>query len=130
MLESGGSVSKVNRPIFFKRTSGSLAIIPGVRFKANVCNDLENSESAPSAGCTDRTTLLDRYAILATGSQLFSQPYTRVKPHGEKGGGTQTQEDLPASPTVTTEAMSLEKFAVYKERVFQKNGTALRGRTQ
>lgn len=47
-------------------TSGSLDMIPGVRFEASECKCLENSESEPSAGCTDRTISLEVYAILAT----------------------------------------------------------------
>ena len=53
-------------------------MIPAVRFEANACNTLENSESAPSAGCTDRTTSLDRYATLATGDQLIGQSMLHI----------------------------------------------------
>ena len=56
-----------------KRTSGSSATIPGARFDNNACSCLENSESAPSAGCTDNMTSLDTYAILATVAQCSSQ---------------------------------------------------------
>lgn len=94
-----------------KWTSGSLAIIPGVRFEANACNDVENSESAPSAGCTDRTTLLHKYAILATSNQLTGQSMLHTHlPQGEKRGGPQKEGDVPASPAVATEAMILGKL--------------------
>lgn len=41
-------------------------MIPDVCFEDNACKCLENSESAPRAGCTDSTTSLDAYATLAT----------------------------------------------------------------
>ena len=47
-------------------TLGSLDMIPGVRFEASEYNCLENSESVPSAGCTESTISLEVYAILAT----------------------------------------------------------------
>ena len=55
-------------------TSGSLAMIPGVRFAARECRCLENSESTPRAGCTDRMTSLDAYAIRATIAPRINQP--------------------------------------------------------
>jgi hypothetical protein len=55
------------------RTSGCLAMSPGVCFEDNACKCFENSESAPRAGCTDSTTSLDVYATLATIAQWICQ---------------------------------------------------------
>lgn len=52
-----------------RHASGDLATTPGVLLEAAACRVLENSESAPRAGCTDNTTSLDRYATLATVKQ-------------------------------------------------------------
>ena len=70
-------------------------MIPGVRFEARECNCLENSEWAARAGCTDNTTWLERYAILATvvvrcTDQLaFNlQSHKRAQEEGQGGGHT------------------------------------------
>ena len=49
-------------------------MMPGTFFDESVCSCFENSESAPSAGCTERITSLDRYATLATVFQRVCQP--------------------------------------------------------
>lgn len=81
-------------------------MIPGVRFEASECNCLENSESTPRAGCTDSTTSLDAYAILATITPRINQPWTlqRLLKQGQSGAS----EYIPASPTVAVEAMRMD----------------------
>jgi len=103
----------VYRRISSRRTSGSLAIIPGVRSEANACNDLENSESAPSAGWTDRTMSLDRYAILATDRQLINQCCTNMETPRPRRG-TDAGGDVPASPTLATDGLCLVDITAYR----------------
>ena len=68
-------------------TLGCLATTPGVRFEASECNCLENSESAPRAGCTDSTTWLEVYAILATAVPRINQSYVEQEhKDGDKVG--------------------------------------------
>lgn len=67
LLAPGSCISELSPDKFVEQsTSGSLAMIPGVRFEASERNCVENSESAPRAGCTDSTMSLVAYAILAT----------------------------------------------------------------
>ena len=47
--------------------------MPGTFFDESACRCFENSESAPSAGCTERIVSLDKYAILATVVQRVCQ---------------------------------------------------------
>lgn len=52
--------------------------MPGMFFDESACRCFENSESAPSAGCTERITSLDKYATLATVVQRVCQPNARI----------------------------------------------------
>ena len=52
--------------------------MPGMFFDESACRCFENSVSAPSAGCTERITSLDKYATLATVVQRVCQPNARI----------------------------------------------------
>ena len=52
--------------------------MPGTLLDESAWRCLEKSESAPSEGCTETITSLDRYAILATVVQLLCQPKSGI----------------------------------------------------
>ena len=78
LFAPGSCVSQLSMtPVTEQFTSGSLDMIPGVRFEASERKCLENSESEPSAGCTDSTISLEVYAIRATATRRINQPWSR-----------------------------------------------------